>query len=139
VPDAWPNIFASPASCPPWIVQADRLRRKVAEEMARVFASVDVLLVPRCATRCSRSPTSPAIHRSPCAPASFEVGQAASDWAPDPAHPMPSFFAPPPLPHGVTFHGKLYRGRHHRRAASARKGARRHRRTSARLLVSRLD
>src|SRR5262249_42728370 len=47
VKDAWPNLlrqarFVSAVD----FVQADRLRRKVALEMARVFSDVDVLLVP---------------------------------------------------------------------------------------------
>jgi hypothetical protein len=47
VPDAWPNVFRLS-----WFlsavdfVQADRFRRKVAAEMARVFSEVDLLLVP---------------------------------------------------------------------------------------------
>ena len=47
VPDAWPNTFRqSRLLSAVDYVQADRLRRKVAEEMARVFSTVDVLLVP---------------------------------------------------------------------------------------------
>ena len=37
-----------------------------------------------------------------------EVGQARSDWAPDPAHPMPSSSPKRRVPHGVTFIGKLF-------------------------------
>ena len=45
VPDVWPHSFPqarflSAVDC----VQADRLQRKVAEEMARVFSEVDLLL-----------------------------------------------------------------------------------------------
>ena len=47
VPDAWPNIFREARFLSAVdFVQADRLRRKVAEEMVRVFAEVDLLLVP---------------------------------------------------------------------------------------------
>src|SRR5262249_29725661 len=47
VSDAWPNTFrqARFLSAVDY-VQADRLRRKVAEEMARIFTKVDLLLVP---------------------------------------------------------------------------------------------
>jgi Asp-tRNA(Asn)/Glu-tRNA(Gln) amidotransferase A subunit family amidase len=47
VPDAWPNIFRQSRFLSAVdFVQADRLRRKVAQEMARVFSQVDLLLVP---------------------------------------------------------------------------------------------
>ncbi len=47
VPDAWPNLFRQSRFLSAVdLVQADRLRRKVALEMARVFANVDLLLVP---------------------------------------------------------------------------------------------
>jgi Asp-tRNA(Asn)/Glu-tRNA(Gln) amidotransferase A subunit family amidase len=37
-----------------------------------------------------------------------EVAQARSDWAPDPAHPLPKFFPARRVPHGVTLIGKLF-------------------------------
>ena len=47
VPDAWPNVFRQSRFLSAVdFVQADRFRRKVAQEMARVFAGVDLLLVP---------------------------------------------------------------------------------------------
>jgi hypothetical protein len=47
VPDAWPNVFRQARFLSAVdFVQADRLRRKVAIEMARVFSQVDLLLVP---------------------------------------------------------------------------------------------
>ena len=47
VPDAWPNLFREARFLSAVdLVQADRLRRSVAEEMARIFAQVDLLLVP---------------------------------------------------------------------------------------------
>src|SRR5215470_16655957 len=47
VPDAWPNIFRQSRFLSAVdFVQADRLRRKYAEEMARIFAGVDLMLVP---------------------------------------------------------------------------------------------
>ena len=47
VPDAWPNVFRQSRFLSAVdFVQADRFRRKVAQEMARVFSQVDLLLVP---------------------------------------------------------------------------------------------
>ncbi len=47
VPDAWPNLFRQARFLSAVdFVQTDRLRRKVAIEMARVFSQVDLLLVP---------------------------------------------------------------------------------------------
>ncbi|MGZ6971848.1 MAG: amidase, partial [Thermoanaerobaculia bacterium] len=47
VPDAWPNTFRQSRFLSAVdFVQADRMRRKVAQEMARLFSSVDLLLVP---------------------------------------------------------------------------------------------
>ena len=47
VPDAWPNLFRQARFLSAVdFVQADRLRRKVAMEMARIFSEVDLLLVP---------------------------------------------------------------------------------------------
>ena len=47
VPDAWPNLFRQSRFLSAVdFVQADRFRRKVAMEMARVFSTVDLLLVP---------------------------------------------------------------------------------------------
>src|ERR1039457_4936461 len=47
VPDAWPNVFRQSRFLSAVdFVQADRMRRKVAVEMARVFSQVDLLLVP---------------------------------------------------------------------------------------------
>jgi len=47
VPDAWPNLFREARFLSAVdFVQADRFRRKVAQEMARVMTEVDLLLVP---------------------------------------------------------------------------------------------
>jgi Asp-tRNA(Asn)/Glu-tRNA(Gln) amidotransferase A subunit family amidase len=47
VPDAWPNLFRQARFLSAVdFVQADRLRRKFALAMARIFLQVDVLLVP---------------------------------------------------------------------------------------------
>jgi Asp-tRNA(Asn)/Glu-tRNA(Gln) amidotransferase A subunit family amidase len=109
VPDAWPNLFRQARFLSAVdLVQADRLRRKVAEEMARVFSAVDVLLVPSLRDEMLTISNFTG-HPSLTMRAGFvEVGQARSDWAPDPAHPMPTFTPKRRVPHGVTFIGKLF-------------------------------
>jgi len=37
-----------------------------------------------------------------------EIGQARSDWAPDPAHPVPRFSPRRRVPHGITLLGRLF-------------------------------
>jgi Asp-tRNA(Asn)/Glu-tRNA(Gln) amidotransferase A subunit family amidase len=37
-----------------------------------------------------------------------EVDRARSDWAPDPAHPLPTFSPKRRVPHGVTLIGRLF-------------------------------
>jgi Asp-tRNA(Asn)/Glu-tRNA(Gln) amidotransferase A subunit family amidase len=64
VPDAWPNIFRQSRFLSAVdFVQADRLRRKVAIEMARVFSQVDLLLALHCGTKCWSSRTQQGILR----------------------------------------------------------------------------
>jgi Asp-tRNA(Asn)/Glu-tRNA(Gln) amidotransferase A subunit family amidase len=36
------------------------------------------------------------------------VAEARSDWAPDPAHPLPRFDPPRRMPHGITLVGRLF-------------------------------
>jgi Asp-tRNA(Asn)/Glu-tRNA(Gln) amidotransferase A subunit family amidase len=109
VADAWPNCFRQARFLSAVdLVQADRFRRKVAEEMARVFSDVDLLLVPSLRdemlviTNCTG-------HPSLTLRAGFvEVSEARSDWAPDPQHPLPRFSPPRRVPHGVTLIGQLF-------------------------------
>ncbi len=53
VPDAWPNVFRQSRFLSAVdFVQTDRFRRKVAQEMARIFSQKwTCCLFPRCATR----------------------------------------------------------------------------------------
>jgi Asp-tRNA(Asn)/Glu-tRNA(Gln) amidotransferase A subunit family amidase len=89
-------------------VQADRFRRKVAQEMARVFAEVDILLVPSLRDE-MLTITNFTGHPSLTLRAGFvEVSEARSDWAPDPANPLPKFSPPRRVPHGVTLIGRLF-------------------------------
>jgi len=108
-PDAWPNLFRSARFLSAVdFVQTDRLRRKLAQEMDRIMSGIDVLLVPslRDETLTTTNFTGqPALTMR----AGFvQVSEARSDWAPDPAHPLPTFHPPRRVPHGVTLIGKLF-------------------------------
>ena len=109
VPDAWPNLFRQSRFLSAVdFVQADRLRRKVAEEMARIFSEVDLLLVPSLRDE-MLTITNFTGQPSLTMRAGFvEVAEARSDWAPDPAHPLPKFNPPRRVPHGVTLIGRLF-------------------------------
>ena len=109
VPDAWPNTFRQSRFLSAVdFVQCDRFRRKVAVEMAHVFSKVDLLLVPSLRDE-MLTITNFTGHPSLTLRAGFfEVSQARSDWAPDPAHPLPKFSPPRRVPHGVTLIGRLF-------------------------------
>jgi Asp-tRNA(Asn)/Glu-tRNA(Gln) amidotransferase A subunit family amidase len=109
VPDAWPNMFRQSRFLSAVdFVQADRFRRRVAEEMARIFDGVDLLLVPSLRDEMltiSNATGQPSLTLR----AGFvEVSEARSDWAPDPKHPLPKFSPPRRVPHGVTLLGRLF-------------------------------
>jgi Asp-tRNA(Asn)/Glu-tRNA(Gln) amidotransferase A subunit family amidase len=109
VPDAWPNLFREARFLSAVdFVQADRFRRKVAQEMARVFTNVDLLLVPSLRDEMLVISNFTG-HPSLTLRAGFvEVSEARSDWAPDPANPLPKFSPPRRVPHGVTLIGRLF-------------------------------
>jgi Asp-tRNA(Asn)/Glu-tRNA(Gln) amidotransferase A subunit family amidase len=109
VPDAWPNLFRQARFLSAVdFVQADRLRRSVAQEMARIFSQVDLLLVPSLRDE-MLTITNFTGHPSLTLRAGFvEVSEARSDWAPDPAQPLPRFSPPRRVPHGVTLIGRLF-------------------------------
>ena len=109
VKDAWPNLFRQARFLSAVdFVQADRLRRKVALEMARLFKEVDILLVPSLRDE-QLTITNFTGHPSLTMRAGFiEVSEARSDWAPDPAHPLPRFNPPRRVPHGITLLGRLF-------------------------------
>jgi len=109
VPDAWPNLFRQSRFLSAVdFVQADRLRRKVATEMARVMSTVDVLLVPSLRDEMLVISNFTG-HPSLTLRTGFvNVGEARSDWAPDPKNPLPKFNPPRRAPHGVTFIGRLF-------------------------------
>src|SRR5580692_1311208 len=109
VPDAWPNSFRQARFLSAVdFVQADRFRRKVAQEMARVFSQVDLLLVPSLRDEILVITNSTG-HPSLTLRAGFiEVSEARSDWAPDPKNPLPKFSPPRRVPHGITLLGRLF-------------------------------
>ncbi|HWZ84828.1 MAG TPA: amidase [Thermoanaerobaculia bacterium] len=109
VPDAWPNIFRQSRFLSAVdYVQADRLRRKVAIEMMKLFDKVDVLLVPSLRDEILTI-TNFTGHPALVLRAGFiEVTQARSDWAPDPKNPMPTFSSKRRVPHGISLIGRMF-------------------------------
>jgi Asp-tRNA(Asn)/Glu-tRNA(Gln) amidotransferase A subunit family amidase len=109
VPDAWPNTFRQSRFLSAVdFVQTDRFRRKVAQEMTRIFTEVDLLLVPSLRDEMLVIGNFTG-HPSLTLRAGFvEVSEARSDWAPDPEHPLPKFSPPRRVPHGVTLIGRLF-------------------------------
>lgn len=109
VPDAWPNTFRQARFLSAVdFVQADRMRRMVAEEMRRVMNQVDLLLVPSLRDEFLVI-TNFTGHPSLTLRAGFvEIGEARSDWAPDPARPLPKFSPPRRVPYGVSLVGRLF-------------------------------
>jgi len=108
-PDAWPNTFRQARFLSAVdLVQADRLRRRVAMEMGNLFMKFDVLLVPSLRDE-------PMVifnftgHPSLTLRAGFvEVTEERSDWMPDPAHPLKKFSPARRVPHGITLIGQLF-------------------------------
>ena len=109
VPDAWPNLFRQSRFLSAVdFVQADRLRRRVAMEMTRIFSEVDVLLVPSLRDEMLTISNFTG-HPSLTLRAGFvNVSEARSDWAPDPSNPLPTFSPARRVPHGVTLVGRLF-------------------------------
>ncbi len=108
-PDAWPNTFRQARFISAVdMVQADRMRRAVAQEMERLLLQVDLLLVPSLRNEMltiSNFTGQPSLTLR----AGFvQVSEARSDWAPDPSRPLPKFNPPRRVPHGVTLIGRLF-------------------------------
>src|SRR6185503_397046 len=99
VPDAWPNLFREARFLSAVdFVQADRFRRRVATEMARIFGQVDLLLVPSLRDEMLTLSNFTG-HPSITFRAGFvTVSEARSDWAPDPTNPLPTFTPPRRVP-----------------------------------------
>jgi Asp-tRNA(Asn)/Glu-tRNA(Gln) amidotransferase A subunit family amidase len=109
VADAWPNLFREARFLSAVdFVQADRMRRKVALEMASIFSEVDLMLVPSLRDEMLTISNFTGHPSLTLRTGSVEVATARSDWAPDPANPMPAFSPPRRVPHGVTLIGRLF-------------------------------
>src|SRR3954470_16930252 len=109
VPYAWLNLFRQARFLSAVdVVQADLFRRRVAEEMSRLFSAVDLLLVPSLRDEMLTISNFTG-HPSLTLRTGFvEVSEARSDWAPDPKNPLPKFSPPRRVPHGVTLIGRLF-------------------------------
>ena len=109
VPDAWPNLFRESRFLSAVdFVQADRLRRKVAGMMRELMGTVDLLLVPSLRDEMLVITNNTGQPSLTLRTGFVEVSKARSDWAPDPAHPLPKFNPPRRVPHGVTLIGHLF-------------------------------
>ncbi len=109
VADAWPNTFRQARFLSAVdFVQTDRLRRAVAQEMQRLMARVDLLLVPSLRDEMLTIGNFTGLPSLTLRAGFVEVGEARSDWAPDPHRPLPRFRPPRRVPHGVTLIGRLF-------------------------------
>lgn len=107
--DAWPNLFRESRFLSAVdFVQGDRMRRKVAEEMARLMSTVDLLLVPSLRDEMLVIANNTGQPSLTLRTGFVHISQARSDWAPDPAHPLPRFDPPRRVPYGVTLIGRLF-------------------------------
>ena len=109
VPDAWPNTFRQARFLSAVdFVQTDRLRRAVALEMQRLLSQVDLLLVPSLRDEMLTIGNFTGLPSLTLRAGFVRVAEARSDWAPDPARPLPKFAPPRRVPHGVTLIGRLF-------------------------------
>ena len=109
VPDAWPNVFRSSRFLSAVdFVQGDRMRRKVAVEMARIYSEVDLMLVPSLRDEMLVISNNTGHPSLTLRTGWVNVSEARSDWAPDPANPVPKFATPRRVPYGVTLIGRLF-------------------------------
>ncbi|MFI4908730.1 MAG: amidase [Steroidobacterales bacterium] len=108
-PDAWPNTFRQSRFLSAVdFVQADRFRRAVAQEMAKLFSQVDLLLVPSLRDEMLTIGNFTGYPSLTLRAGFISVAQARSDWAPDPSRPLPHFNPPRRVPHSVTLVGRLF-------------------------------
>jgi Asp-tRNA(Asn)/Glu-tRNA(Gln) amidotransferase A subunit family amidase len=108
-PDAWPNTFRQSRFISAVdMVQADRMRRSVAQEMERLLTQVDLLLVPSLRDEMLTISNFTGQPSLTIRAGFVHVSEARSDWAPDPSRPLPKFNPPRRVPHGVTLIGRLF-------------------------------
>ena len=107
--DAWPNLFRESRFLSAVdYVQADRLRRKYAEAMARLMSQVDLLIVPSLRNDMMVISNMTGQPSLTLRTGFVDISQARSDWAPDSSHPEPRFDPPRRVPYGVTLVGRLF-------------------------------
>ena len=107
--DAWPNLFRESRFLSAVdYVQADRLRRKYAEAMAKLMSEVDLLMVPSMRGDMMVVSNMTGQPSLTLRTGFVEISKARSDWAPDSAHPVPRFDPPRRVPYGVTLIGRLF-------------------------------
>ncbi len=106
-PEAWPNTFRQSRFLSAVdFVQADRLRRRVAAEMARLMGTVDLLLVPTMRDEMMVIANFTG-HPALCVRTGFiQLAETRSDWLPGS---VPTYKLNPPalVPYGVTLIGQL--------------------------------
>ena len=108
-PDAWPNTFRQSRFLSAVdFVQADRFRRAVAQEMAKLFSQVDLLLVPSLRDEMLTIGNFTGYPSLTLRAGFISVTEARTDWAPDPSRPLPRFNPPRRVPHSVTLVGRLF-------------------------------
>jgi Asp-tRNA(Asn)/Glu-tRNA(Gln) amidotransferase A subunit family amidase len=108
-PDAWPNTFRQSRFLSAVdFVQADRFRRLVAQEMDKLFSTVDLLLVPSLRDEMLTIGNFTGYPSLTLRAGFISVTQARSDWAPDPHRPLPHFHPPRRVPQSVTLVGRLF-------------------------------
>ena len=109
VSDAWPNTFRQSRFLSAVdLVQADRFRRKVALEMVRIMAEVDLLVVPSLRDE-MLTLTNFTGHPSLTMRAGFvETAETRSDWAPGSEYASKKLSKRCRVPHGITFIGRLF-------------------------------
>ena len=76
--------------------------------MVRVFSGVDLLLVPSLRDEMLTISNQTGHPSLTLRTGTIEVTEARSDWAPDPANPLPRFSPARKVPHGVTLIGRLF-------------------------------
>jgi Asp-tRNA(Asn)/Glu-tRNA(Gln) amidotransferase A subunit family amidase len=107
--DSWPNVFRQSRFISAVdFVQADRLRRKVAREMARVMSEVDLLVVPSLRDEMMTIGNFTGYPSLTLRAGFVEVTEARSDWAPVRGKPAPRFDPPRRVPHGITLIGRAF-------------------------------
>jgi Asp-tRNA(Asn)/Glu-tRNA(Gln) amidotransferase A subunit family amidase len=109
VPDAWPNTFRQSRFLSAVdFVQADRLRRKVAIEMARIMRDVDLLIVPSLRDEMLTISNHTGHPSLTLRTGYVEVSETRSDWAPGSEYSSHKLAALHRVPHGVTLIGRLF-------------------------------